>query len=35
MADFEKINGYLFGMFEDNEKKPIIIEIIKITVILI
>ena len=29
MADFEKINGYLFGMFEDNEKKPIIIEIIK------
>jgi len=29
MADFEKINGYLFSMFEDNEKKPIIIEIIK------
>jgi hypothetical protein len=29
MADFEKINEYLFSMFEDNEKKPIIIEIIK------
>jgi len=29
MSDFEKINGYLFSMFEDDKKKPIIIEIIK------
>jgi hypothetical protein len=27
--DFEKINGYLFSMFEDDKKKPIIIEIIR------
>jgi len=29
MADFEKINGYLFKNFEDDTNKPIIIEIIK------
>ena len=29
MSDFEKINGYLFSMFEDDKKKPIIIEIIR------
>jgi len=29
MADFEKINGYLFKKFEDDTNKPIIIEIIK------
>ena len=29
MADFEKINEYLFSMFEDDAKKPIIIEILK------
>ena len=29
MNDFEKINGYLFSMFEDDAKKPIIIEILK------
>ena len=29
MSDFEKINGYLFSMFEDDAKKPIIIEIVK------
>jgi hypothetical protein len=29
MTDFEKINGYLFSMFEDDIKKPIIIEILK------
>ena len=29
MVDLEKINGYLFSMFEDDGKKPIIIEIIK------
>jgi 5-methylcytosine-specific restriction endonuclease McrA len=29
MTDFEKINGYLFSMFEDDMKKPIIIEIFK------
>jgi thiol-disulfide isomerase/thioredoxin len=29
MNDFEKINGYLFTMFEDDAKKPIIIEVIK------
>jgi hypothetical protein len=29
MNDFERINGYLFSMFEDDAKKPIIIEVIK------
>jgi 5-methylcytosine-specific restriction endonuclease McrA len=29
MTDFEKINEYLFTMFEDDAKKPIIIEIIR------
>jgi len=29
MTDFEKINGYLFKNFEDDAKKPNIIEIIK------
>jgi 5-methylcytosine-specific restriction endonuclease McrA len=29
MTDFEKINEYLFSMFEDDKKKPIIIEIIR------
>jgi len=29
MNDFEKINRYLFTMFEDDAKKPIIIEVIK------
>jgi 5-methylcytosine-specific restriction endonuclease McrA len=29
MNDFEKINGYLFTMFEDDAKKPIIIDIIR------
>ena len=29
MADFEKINGYLFSMFVNETNKPIIIELIK------
>ena len=29
MNDFKRINGYLFSMFEDDAKKPIIIEVIK------
>lgn len=29
MNDFEKINGYLFSMFENDTKKPFIIEIIR------